>query len=176
MVTRQSLPRIWLVTDERQGDRLLSAVERLPAGGGILFRHYNLAADARRALFDRVRGRSGHMLLLAGTPGLAASWGADGWHGGGEGPGFHSASVHNLAEIRQAEANDAGLLFLGPVFPTRSHPGAAMLGAEGFQRLATETSLPVIALGGVNAERAALLTSLGAYGWGAVDAWTTATP
>jgi thiamine-phosphate pyrophosphorylase len=175
MGTRQSLPRIWLVTDERQDDRLLPAVERLPAGAGILFRHYSLCADARRILFEEVRQRSaGCMLLLAGPPDLAEEWGADGWHGRGSGPGFHSASVHNLAEIREAEEGGAGLLFLGPVFTTRSHPGAKVLGEAGFWQLAAAARRPVIALGGIRQDQAALLASLGAYGWGAVDAWTEA--
>ena len=177
MQDRQSLPRIWLVTDERQADRLSPAIERLPSGAGILFRHYSLDDDTRHALFDTVRAKaraSGHLLLLAGRPELASAWGADGWHGRGAGPGFHSASVHNGEEMRQAEANGASLLFLGPVFPTRSHPEAPGLGPTGFQHLASQARQPVIALGGVRQSHAKLLASLGAFGWGAVDFWTEA--
>lgn len=172
MSPRQSLPRIWLVTDERQGERLLDAVGRLPADAGILFRHYSLPARERRALFDAVRRASGdRMLLLAGPAAVAEDWGADGWHGWGEGEGLHSASAHDLAEIRRAEALDAALLFLAPVHPTRSHPGAPALGIDPFAELVSATTLPVIALGGVTARNAPELLARGAYGWGAVDAW-----
>lgn len=172
MSPRQSLPRIWLVTDERQGENLLPAVARLPDQAGILFRHYGLAGRERRALFDAVRAGSGERtLLLAGPAALAEEWGADGWHGWGEGAGLRSASVHDLAEIRRAEAAGADLLFLAPVYPTRSHPGAATLGVDRFGELAAAARLPVIALGGVTPSNAPELLERGAYGWAAVDAW-----
>lgn len=173
MGERQTLPRLWLVTDERQGERLLPAVTRLPSDAGILFRHYGLDGDARRSLFDRVRADAGsRMLLLAGPPTLAASWGADGWHGWGEGAGPHSVSVHNEQEIRRAETIGADLAFLAPVHPTRSHPGGRTLGVERFAALAAMTRMPIIALGGVTHENAPDLIERGAYGWGAVDAWS----
>ncbi|MFN3724826.1 MAG: thiamine phosphate synthase [Allosphingosinicella sp.] len=174
MPARQPLPRAWLVTDERHGDEFLPAVERLPFGSGILFRHYSLAEGERGALFRDVRTvarRRGHLLLLAGTPTLARRWGADGWHGRGRGGGLHSASVHDLAEVRAAERAGASILFVSPIYPTRSHPGSPTLGEDGFARLAHRTELPVIALGGMNRNRARRLMALGAYGWAAVDAW-----
>ena len=84
MLRRQTLPRLWLMTDERLGERLLSAVERLPRGAGIVFRHYSLPESERRALFDRVKGvarRRRLLLLLAGPDWQARAWGADGSHG-----------------------------------------------------------------------------------------------
>jgi thiamine-phosphate pyrophosphorylase len=171
----QPLPRIWLVTDERQGEKLLPAIAGLPPISGILFRHYSLEPAARQALFDRVRAQAagaGHLLLLAGPPDFAASWGADGWHGRHEGAGLHSESVHDADEIQRAEANGADLLFLSPVFATRSHPGGVMLGVEAFARLVRLARRPVIALGGVNANNAPQLLQVGAYGWAGVDAWT----
>lgn len=174
MAARQPLPRAWLVTDERQGDKLLSAVERLPFGSGILFRHYSLSEADRRDLFLAIRAiarRRGHLLLLAGSHPRARSWGADGWHGKGRGGGLHSASVHNLTEMRSAERAGASILFVSPVYPTRSHSGGATLGPCGFTRLARRTELPVIALGGMNQDRAPRLMALGAYGWAAVDFW-----
>jgi len=175
MSPRQSLPRIWLVTDERQGASLLGALDRLPAGAGILFRHRALPVDERRRLFDIVReraARGGATLLLAGPPQLAAEWGAGGWHGWGTGGGLHSASVHDLRKLRRAEAQGAALLFVSPVFLTRSHPGGATFGPRRFGALARRARRPVIALGGVTHDNAPKLLRLGAYGWAGVDAWT----
>lgn len=172
MIVRQALPRIWLVTDERAEP--LAAIDRLPARSGILLRHYSLPPTERRALFETVRRRarrSGHLLLLAGGPLLAKRWGADGWHGPGRGAGLHSASVHDVTELRAAVRGGASLVFVSPVFPTRSHPNAPTLGLGGFARLAHQTRLPVIALGGVQAEDVARLRALGAYGWAGIDAW-----
>jgi thiamine-phosphate pyrophosphorylase len=173
-MTARQLPRIWLVTDERMGDRLDNGLARLPSGGGILFRHYSLAEEARRALFERILASARtrrQSVLLAGPPERAAAWGADGWHGWDGGRGLHSASVHSLQEMRRAEALGAALLFLGPVYATRTHPGAPALGIRRFARLVAHARRPVIALGGVHRENSAALLRLGAYGWAGIDAW-----
>ncbi len=174
MDRRQPLPRLWLMTDERQGDGLWESLEQLPRGSGVVFRHYSLALEERRAWFEKVRGvgrRHGLLVLLAGPPSLARAWKAAGSHGRcvRRSPALVlSAPVHSLREIRTAERSRADLLFLSPVFPTRSHPGARSLGRAQFTLLARQTRLPVIALGGVNAERARTLR--GSYGWAAIDA------
>jgi len=171
MDASQPLPRLWLMTDERLGNGLMAAVARLPNGAGIVFRHYRTERSARRRLFDEVRSRRPELpMLLAGAAEEARAWGADGSHGRGPGEGLRTAPAHDLAEIRAAEADGAAAIFLSPVFATRSHPGAATLGIAGFEALAAQTVLPVIALGGLNEERFALLGN--AYGWAAIDAWT----
>lgn len=173
MRRRHSLPRIWMMTDERQGDGLLAAVERLPPRrAGIVFRHYSLAGPERRALFDRVKGLARHrglMLLLAGPAAQAFAWGADGSHGRDRDAGLRTAPAHNARDIRAAERAGAAALFLSPVHPTRSHPEAPTLGSARFAALARRTKLPVIALGGMDSARARSLP--GAYGWAGVDAW-----
>ena len=174
MRSRQPLPDTWLMTDEQLGGSLFDAIARLPPGAGIVFRHYSLAAAERRTLFDRVRAAAigrGLVLLLAGPAAQARAWGADGSHGSGPGQGLRSAPAHDLKEMRVAEAMGASLVFLSPVFATRSHPGARPLGRLRFGLLARSTALPVIALGGMNAARGARLRALGAYGWAGIDAW-----
>ena len=133
----------------------------------------------RRQLFRRVKAIADKrrlVLLLAGSPGEARAWGADGSHGRARPrparSGLQSASAHDVREIRTAERNGAALIFLSPVFPTRSHPGAAPLGRVRFGLLARQTGLPVIALGGMDARRARSLMALGIYGWAAIDAWS----
>ncbi|GAA4828908.1 thiamine phosphate synthase [Sphingosinicella ginsenosidimutans] len=170
----QPLPRRWMMTDERMGDGLPAALDRLPAGSGIVFRHYRLGEAERRALFETVRARAcrrGQLLLLAGPAETARLWGADGSHGRGPGEGLRTAPAHDLAELRQAEAAAAALVFLSPVFATRSHAGARPIGVDGFATLAAATSLPVVALGGMNEARGAELMARGAYGWAGIDAW-----
>jgi thiamine-phosphate pyrophosphorylase len=168
MRRRQPLPRLWLMTDERQGERLGSALERLPRGSGVVFRHYSLAAGERRALFRKVRAicrARGLLLLVAGRP----LPGADGSHNR-RSAGIRSASAHNLRELRSAERAGADLVFLSPVFPTRSHPSARPLGPQRFALLAHQARVPVIALGGMNEERFRALG--GAHGWAGIEALT----
>ena len=172
MDARHPLPRRWLMTDERLGGRLFEAIGRLPEGAGIVFRHYRLPTTQRRALFDRVRelADARMLLLLAGPADEALAWGADGSHGRGPGEGLRTASAHDLAEIRGAEQAGAALVFLSPVFATRSHPGAPALGPDGFAALAAQARLPVVALGGMDEERFRAID--GAWGWAGIDAWT----
>jgi thiamine-phosphate pyrophosphorylase len=170
MHRRQPLPRLWLMTDERQGERIWGALKALPRGSGVIFRHYGLPRPERRRMLDQVRSiarRRRLLLLVAGERLLRA----DGIHGSARrrrDPGLRSVPVHGLAEMRAAEKAGADLLFLSPVFPTRSHPGARTLGRMRFALLARCTKLPVIALGGMNAKRAQTLP--GACGWAAIDA------
>ena len=165
MRRRHPLPRLWLMTDERLGDRLWDALDRLPAGAGIVFRHYSLGVEERQALFDEVRRRLPEALLVS-AGGLLR--GADGVHNA-TGPGLRTASAHNLRELRRAERRGADLVFLSPVYRTRSHPGARPLGPRRLAHLARQTRLPVVALGGMDAQRFRGLR--GAYGWAGIDAF-----
>jgi thiamine-phosphate pyrophosphorylase len=164
------------MTDERQGEGLWAALERLPRGGGVIFRHRSAPASERRALFERVRRisrRRGLVLVLAGTAREAVAWRADGVHGRsarrGARPLVRTAPAHDARELIAA-GRDADLILLSPVFPTRSHPAAPTLGRVRFAALAYAAARPVIALGGMTARRARGLR--GSYGWAAIDAWS----
>jgi len=168
-----TLPRLWLMTDERQGDDLWNAVERLPRGAGIVFRHHTSSPEQRRRLFSRlskIADRRGLVLLVAGDPqGLRA----DGHHHRRPGPPrFGTAAAHDVRQIRAAERSGATAIMLSPLFATRSHPGARALGLLRFAALSRATRLPVIALGGVDARRFERLRQIGTYGWAAIDAWS----
>lgn len=175
---RRPLPRLWLMTDERVPEaEMLRAVARLPGGAGVVFRHYSLPTSDRRALFEQVRRialRRRLLLLLAGDARLAQAWRADGWHSRRAArpsrPMLHSAPAHDVAEMRQAEQAGAALLFLSPVFATRSHPGAKALGRVRFGLLARQARRAVIALGGLTAQRAKSLPA--AHGWAGIDAFS----
>ena len=173
------LPRLWLMSDERQGEALWPALEALPKGSGIVVRHYSLAADERSALIGRVgriARRRGLLFVTAGPPDLAIAADADGFHERSKRIGppglLRTLSVHNEEELRLAERVGADLVFVSPVFPTASHPQGEALGPEAFAALVRTTDLPVIALGGMNAERARALADTGMHGWAAIGALT----
>ncbi|MES2270120.1 MAG: thiamine phosphate synthase [Pseudomonadota bacterium] len=174
---KKSLPTLWLMTDERIGtDALMKALHHLPRGAGVVFRHYGLKRKARRRLFDNVRAvtrRRRLLLLLADDARTARAWKADGWHGRSQGPDtlIHSAPAHNVPEMRSAEQSGADILFVSPVFPTRSHPGSRTLGRVRFAMLARQANRPVIALGGMTASRWRGLHPSCAKGWAAIDGW-----
>ncbi|HEX8620460.1 MAG TPA: thiamine phosphate synthase [Allosphingosinicella sp.] len=167
MSRRQPLPRLWLMTDERQGEALWAALDALPRGAGVVFRHYRLEPRERRKLFERVRkvARRRRLLILAGGDGLRG----DGRHGGRH--RSFSASAHSLIELKMAERSGAKLIFLSPAFPTRSHPDARALGPVRFGLIARQARVPVIALGGVDSKKARRLPHI--YGWAGIDALTS---
>jgi len=169
MARRHPLPRQWLMTDTRMGDALWPALERLPRGAGVVFRHYGLDSAERRVLLDKVAAvarRRGLVLLAAG--GLD---GPDGTHNQRARHGLWSRSAHSRWEIVAAQRAGADLVFVSPVFATRSHPGARGLGVSRLGLMIRGTGMPVIALGGMNARRWRSVAPLGIHGWAGIDAW-----
>jgi thiamine-phosphate pyrophosphorylase len=113
--------------------------------------------------------------MLAGSPALAADWGADGshgWEGAGRSHLLTSLSVHDAEEMSAANRLKPDLAFVSPVFETQSHPGNPSLGIEGLSKLAALATMPVVALGGMNEERARMLAHPNIHGWAAIDAWS----
>lgn len=167
MISRQTLPLLWLLSDARNDARLERALGALPAGSGFVFRHYHLDPATRRQRFDTlatIARQHGHLVILARGTG----WGEDGHYGSGRmtGDGLKLMTAHNGDEIGAAAAAGADGIFLSPVFPTASHPGEATLGIMGFRVLAQQSPVPVIALGGMTYERA---ETLDWPRWGAID-------
>lgn len=168
------------MTDERLGEGLFLALDRLPRSAAVIFRHYRTGPVARRALFERVRAvarRRGLVLILAGSASTAAGWRADGVHGR-EGlrrasrPLLRTVPAHDPQALVAARRGDADLVLVSPVFATRSHPGMLPLGPVRFGLLVHRHAgeVPVIALGGVDSRRFARLRALRAKGWAAIDA------
>ena len=179
MPPRHPLPRLWLMTDERQGEQLWLALARLPRGSGVVVRHYAQADAERRALVERVRriARQRRLtLVVAGSPRFARAARADGFHSrsamaGGAGQ-LRTMSVHGRAELVMAEHAGADLIFVSPVYATASHAGRRPLGRRGLLEIARATHIPVVALGGMTRRRWDRLRGRGLHGWAAIGALT----
>jgi thiazole tautomerase (transcriptional regulator TenI) len=74
------------------------------------------------------------------------------------------ASVHSLAEGREAAAEGANWLVAGHVFATATHPGEDGRGLSFVRKLAAEVPIPIVAIGGVRPEHCRVLREAGAYG------------
>jgi 8-oxo-dGTP diphosphatase len=129
-------------------------------------------AQFAAAVVQRMRTVAGRVLVNADEA-LARAVGADGVHlpsrelvmrTGRPGFDWVSASCHDLRERRHAQ--DLGLDFVlaGPVQATPTHPGVAVLGWEGFSRIAEDATLPVYALGGLVASDLDTARRHGAHG------------
>lgn len=163
MPRRNPAPPVqWLLTDERMGGALWSALRRLPPGSGVIFRHHATPPAERRRLLLRVRRIAGArrlVLVVAGARG-----------GHNRGPGARTWSAHDRREAIAGAAAGAGVFLVSPVFATRSHPGAPALGPMRAARIARGLGVAV-ALGGMTQRRWRRIARLGFAGWAGIGAW-----
>lgn len=166
MLTRQPVPDLWLISDQRNDARLEAALARLPRGSGFIYRHYHLEPGVRQVRFDelaRLARAYGHRVILAGDAGLAREWGVAGICGAPSALAqpvdglLRLATAHDLAEVALANRCGADAVLISPVYATASHPDVRPLGPARFRQLASHAQMPVIALGGMTAERAKVL-------------------
>jgi thiamine-phosphate pyrophosphorylase len=155
---RCALPPLWFFTDAARLPDPLPALRQLPPGlCGVVFRHDDApdrAALGRRiAALCRVRRL---MLVVAGDARLAARLQA-GLHlrGGRRGamklPRLVTASAHDVREVARARRAGVHLLFISPVYVTKSHIGAPILRPAGWRRLVRRAGARCsAALGGID--------------------------
>ena len=74
------------------------------------------------------------------------------------------ASCHDAREVAHAAALGLDYVVVGPVKATASHPGAALLGWEGFAALVRDCPLPAYAIGGLARADLAEARRHGAHG------------
>ena len=82
--------------------------------------------------------------------------------------GVVGRSVHSLEGARRAEAEGADYVLLGSIFATPSHPGREPLGLEALAAVAAALRIPVLAIGGIDTERARACAEMGAAGFAAI--------
>jgi thiamine-phosphate pyrophosphorylase len=182
------LPRLHAITDSAVlalDDFGIRAAALAAAGPAVALHARDRSATAAR--LTRVAERTLALvrppeaaLFVNGRPDLAAALGAHGLQLGRQDltpvdarrmftQGWIGASVHSLAEATEAIGEGADYLLVGPIYPTPSHPGWPGHGT-GLVRQMVRLGLPVIAIGGVTAERVAELKAAGAYGVAAISA------
>jgi len=184
-----------LVTDRRrlcpEADSLSAALAcvveqaRRAAAAGvdlIQIRERDLEAAALAALVAEVvavtRG-SVTRVVVNDRIDVALAAGADGVHLRGDSvpveaarrllaaPRLVGRSVHGIEEARSASGAD--YLIAGTVFSSASKPGAAeLLGLAGLRAIVRATPIPVLAIGGITADRIADVLATGAAGIAAI--------
>ena len=156
------MPALWLFTDAVRLPDPLPAIARLPRGCGVVFRHDGVPGRAAlAATAARLCRRRGLLMVIAGDPWLAAAVGAGlhlrggrvgrPWRHGWLRPGqLVTSSAHDAPELVRARRAGASAVFVSPLFPTLSHPGARPLGPVRWAALAQRARGQVLALGGVS--------------------------
>ena len=173
---------LYLVTDEAAKCRhsLLETVQRAVDGGVTIVQYRSTNPDAGTCYREALPIRD--FLASRGVPfivnnriDLALALDADGVHIGQRdlpvpavramiGPDrILGLSVSNADQLRAVDAALVDYLGMGPVFPTISKLNAPpVLGVDGFAALASQSPLPVVAIGGLDVERARLVCATGA--------------
>lgn len=175
------LPARYLITpDDRDEVDLLSWLdEKLAAGEGLFLLRAPQLSEQRYLLLaeeflERCRA-AGVALLLHGEPAWLQQVPADGLHvpvrllrtfaqRPVDRAYWLAASVHDLAELQQAEALGVDFVTLSPVQSTLSHPEAVPLGWKNFAAITAQAHVPVYALGGMGADDLGMAWQCGGQG------------
>jgi thiamine-phosphate pyrophosphorylase len=175
---------LYLVTDRhRTGGRpLLDVVEQALLGGvdAVQLREKDLAGRALfelAALLCELCHRYGARLLVNDRIDIALAVHADGVHLPANsftprdarrllGPdALIGVSTHSLADASAAQQAGADFIVFGPLFDTPSKRAfGPPVGLDALADVTCATSLPVVAIGGITAERAAAVRAHGAHG------------
>ena len=173
-------PPILVITDRRQTRRPLDEVAGALFAAGcrwLSLREKDLGAAERQALLARIVQLArdhGAVVCVHEDLGAAQAAGAAGVHlPSGVRPtaarralgpkALIGCSAHGQAEL--ALAADADYATLSPVFASPSKPGyGPALGLDRFAAVVAKSSVPVVALGGVDAGNAAYCFQAGAAG------------
>lgn len=183
------IPRRLAVADPGRGEasaggRFVAWCSALAAAGvdGLQLRDRELADRLRleRALAARAVQAAPFCLLLNRRLDLALAAGADGLHLPANGLALAGLrrlagdsfligrSTHAVDEVARARDEGADYAIFGPIFSTPSKPGRLAPLGLGALASAVATGLPVIAIGGIDDERAAAVAAAGAHGIAAI--------
>lgn len=167
------------VTEDGLAVRRETIAACLAAGVTLLqVRGKNASARALRAatrVAMELSQARGVPVLVNDRPDVARSAGADGVHlGQSDLPATDvrriwpdlciGVSVHDDVELRAAQSAGVDYLASGSLYPTGTKLDATPLDHAIFRGLAASTSLPLVGIGGITAERAAEVAGLGAAG------------
>lgn len=156
--------------------------------GGATCLQVRLKHDTTRTVMDfarRVLGRarpSGVPVIVNDRIDVAIAVDADGVHLGADdmpvaaarriagGSMLLGASVRTLESAREAASAGADYLGVGPVFATPVKPGVEPISLDILDAIRHEIKLPIVAVGGINEENAALPLEHGASGVAVISA------
>jgi len=175
-------PPLLLVTDRRQARAPLSDVVAAALAAGcrwVSLREKDLSEDDQVALLRTllpIARRSGARVMLHGDAALAKAAGADGVHLSAHGDAAASRtllgpgkliglSIHTAVEAAAVDPAVVDYAIAGPAYETASKPGyGPEIGRKGLADLTRAARVPLVAIGGLNATRAAEVMAAGVVG------------
>ncbi|WP_080058521.1 thiamine phosphate synthase [Spirosoma aerolatum] len=184
--------RLYLVTDStvarRAGHTLPFVVEAACRAGvrWVQLREKELSTRAFLALGTEIKAITqayGAHLIINDRVDIALALDADGVHVGQDdmpypmvrsliGPEkIIGLSINNLAELQGIDSDELDYLGIATVFPTGTKQDtSSLLGLEGLQNICSQTSIPTVAIGGINAQNIQQIMQTGVTGAAVVSA------
>ena len=165
------LPPLLFLTDPNRTPDPIGDAAKLPAGSGIIYRHFG-----RQDRFDVAQGlaevstQRGLCLLITADPELAKHVGADGvhwpearllqawkWRDQFQ---LQTASAHSRRAIWAAQRVQMDAVLVSSIFPSMSPSARRPMGVTRLRFLKQHTPLPVYGLGGVSVTNAPRIASV----------------
>ena len=183
-------PPLLVITDGARARKPLATIVAEACDGGcrwFMVREKYLPREELAALVTECQAATrgtGAIISVNRDIGIAIACGADGIHlpSGGQIAmakhrlgGIVGVSAHNLDEVRFAFAEGADYVTLSPIFASSSKPGyGPALGLAKLRDTAEKVSIPVVALGGIDAGNTSHCLAAGAAGVAVMGAVMTA--
>jgi len=169
--------KVICVTQAELAKDFFGQLEKICVSGAdrIILREKHLSCEEYKALAQKVIPicrRHGTPLSLHSFTDTAIQLGCDSIHLSyedlisGKGKGFRTvgASVHSAEEAVTAEKMGAFYLIAGHIFPTECKKNLPPRGTDFLREICYNVSIPVFAIGGINAENVHLIRQSGASG------------
>lgn len=175
-------PPLLLVTDRRQARKPLAEIVAAALASGcrwVSVREKDLPEDEQIAIVRMllpIARRNGACVSMHGDAALAQAAGADGVHlpSGSDVAAARQllgadkligVSIHTATEAAAIDPAVADYAIAGPAYETASKPGyGPEIGRKGLADLARSSRVPLVAIGGLNATRAAEVLAAGVAG------------
>lgn len=177
MKARNASDRLCFLTDFSGGEERLRSF----LSAGISWVQYRDKNSCRRVIYERalkIRALTYQfdaVFIVNDHADIAAAVDADGVHLGQEDLPIDAArkivgrriigiSTHSVSEASIAVAAGADYIGFGPIFPTTTKDAGTPKGTEALRQICQRFSIPVVAIGGITADRCPELMAAGAWG------------
>jgi len=152
----------------------------------VIFREYDLKSKEREILAQELLAicrEQNHKFLIGKNLQLARKLRADGAHFSDRDhlplqifnrqnwprKFIFSFACHNFLSVLKSQQLKADMIFVSPIFATKSHPNVAPLGLRELSKIIRASKIPIFALGGVDEKNINSLRKLGVAGFGGID-------
>ncbi|SFL77408.1 thiamine phosphate synthase [Candidatus Frackibacter sp. WG13] len=172
--------KLYVITNQSisQGKSNLEVVKEDIAGGAdiIQLREKNMSAKELVAMgieLKKITARKGIPLIVNDRVDIALAINANGVHLGQDDLPIKEArkilgrdkiigiSTHSLEQAKEAEANGADYIGVGPVFATQTKPDYTPVGLDLVKKVSNEVNIPFVAIGGIKIDNVGQVLNVG---------------